>query len=136
MRSTFIASDSVAREKLDWGARAWLTRIGNARAGSLVVIEVDLLPGCGHAFHLHPNQEEIVYSLDGEIEQWIGMEKEILRPGDSTFVEKNTVHASFNVNNRPAKVLAVLGPVVGEEGYKVLEVENESPWNTLRGANS
>ena len=83
MRSTFIASDSVAREKLDWGARAWLTRIGNARAGSLVVIEVDLLPGCGHAFHLHPNQEEIVYSLDGEIEQWIGMEKEILRPGDS-----------------------------------------------------
>jgi quercetin dioxygenase-like cupin family protein len=102
----------------------------------LVVIENDLLPGCGHGFHLHPNQEEILYNLEGEIEQWIGKEKVILRPGDSAFIAKNTVHASYNVNNTPAKVLAILGPVIGEEGYEVVEVAHQAPWNTLREASS
>jgi quercetin dioxygenase-like cupin family protein len=102
----------------------------------LVVIEVDLLPGNGHAFHLHARQEELLYVLEGEVEQWLGEEKRILGAGDSTLIEPNTVHASFNISSKPAKVLAILGPVVGEEGYEVVEVAHQAPWNTLRKAKS
>lgn len=134
MHSTIIRAQSVVREKLDWGARAWITQNSDGRAADLVVIEVDLLPGFGHAFHLHPSQEEVLYCLDGAVEQWIGTERTLLHPGDSAFIAKNTVHASFSASAKPAKVLAILGPVVGAEGYEVLEVADQAPWSTLRSS--
>lgn len=132
MQSTVIESRTVAREQLDWGARAWLTRSEGRSAETLVVIEVELRPGCGHAFHLHPNQEEVLYCLDGIVEQWIGAERTLLHAGDSAFIAKNSVHASFSASTRPARVLAILGPVVGSEGYEVIEVAHQAPWNSLR----
>jgi quercetin dioxygenase-like cupin family protein len=132
MQSTVIESRTVTREKLDWGARAWLTCSKGRSAEALVVIEVELRPGCGHAFHLHPNQEEVLYCLEGTVEQWIGAERTMLHCGDSAFIAKNTVHASFSASTRSARVLAILGPVVGSEGYEVIEVAHQAPWNTLR----
>lgn len=134
MQSSIIKSQSVVREKLDWGARAWLTQDAGSRADDLVVIEVDLLPGFGHSFHVHPNQEEVLYCVDGAVEQWIGTERTLLHPGDSAFIAKNTVHASFSASAKPAKVLAILGPVVGDVGYEVLEVADQAPWSTLRSS--
>lgn len=131
MKSTFTKAYVIEREKLDWGTRAWHTGYGKARADNLVVIEVDLQPGFGHAFHLHANQEELVYVIDGEVEQWIGEEKKTLRKGDSAFFGANVVHASYNVSTRPAKVLAILGPVIGEDGYEVEEVADRAPWKSL-----
>ena len=42
------------------------------------------------------------------------------------------VHASFNVSSEPAKLLAILGPCSGSEGYELVDVANEAPWNGLR----
>ena len=42
------------------------------------------------------------------------------------------VHASFNVSAAPAKVLAILGPCVGAEGYELEEVHEQAPWSGLR----
>jgi hypothetical protein len=42
------------------------------------------------------------------------------------------VHASFNVSAAPAKVLAILAPCVGAEGYELEEVHEQSPWSELR----
>jgi len=42
------------------------------------------------------------------------------------------VHASFNVSATPVKFLAVLGPAIGAEGYELVDVSEQSPWNTLR----
>ncbi len=131
MKSAFTESKSIDREKLDWGTRAWHTGYGKDRADNLVVIEVDLQPGFGHAFHLHAKQDEIVFVIEGEVEQWIGKEKKILRKGDSAFLEANMVHASYNVSKKPAKVLAILGPVIGKDGYEVEEVYGKAPWSTL-----
>ena len=66
-------------------------------------------PGGGHNFHKHPNQEEVIYVVEGEIEQWVDQEKRRLGPGDSAFIPADMVHASFNVSDQPAKFLAILG---------------------------
>ena len=42
------------------------------------------------------------------------------------------VHASFNIGDQPAKLLAILGPCVGEGGYELVDVADQAPWNTLR----
>jgi quercetin dioxygenase-like cupin family protein len=70
--------------------------------------------------------------MSGEIEQWLEQKKQLLKPGDSVFISKNVVHASFNVGSQPARLMVVLGPCMGEIGYEVVEVADQAPWNSLR----
>lgn len=132
MKGVFLLGSEVTRERLEWGTRGWFRDSDTDGAQALVVIEVDLLPGFGHNFHYHPRQEEAVYVVEGEIEQWMEKEMRILRAGDSALIGPGTVHASFNVSERPTKLLAILGPSVGQDGYEVVEVSDEPQWASLR----
>jgi quercetin dioxygenase-like cupin family protein len=132
MTVKFITSRDVKREQVDWGSLAWLSSPVASAAKNLVVLEVSLRPAGCHNFHKHPNQEELIYVLEGEIEQWVDREKRILRPGDSAFIGVGVVHASFNDSSRNAKILAVLGPCIGAEGYELIDVSRQEPWAGLR----
>ena len=44
---------------------------GSRTQKKLVVLEVTLSPTGGHNFHKHPQQEEVIYVIEGEIEQWL-----------------------------------------------------------------
>lgn len=132
MSGKFVPASAVDREQLDWGTLGWVSRPPSTGAEQLTVIEVDLLPGKGHDFHKHPDQEEVIFVLDGQIEQWLEQEKQTLRPGDGIFIPKDVVHASFNVGDEPAKLMAILGPCVGEGGYEMVEVADQDPWRSLR----
>ncbi len=132
MSGTFVSSTEVKRDDLDWGSLAWFSSPEASNAKDLVVIEVTFKPGSGHSFHLHPNQEESLYVIEGQIEQWVDQEKRLLGPGDSAFVGAGTVHASFNVGDGNAKLLAILGPCVGPEGYELVDVADQDPWASLR----
>ena len=70
--------------------------------------------------------------IEGEIEQWVDQEKRMLRSGDSAFVGTGVVHASFNVSDRNAKLLAILGPCVGSGGYELVDVAEQEPWVSLK----
>lgn len=132
MSGKFIMASEAEREKLDWGGLAWLSRPATTGAKDLVVIEVNLGPGGGHNFHKHPDQEEVIYVIDGTIEQWLEQETRMLSAGDSIFIPADTVHASFNTSQVDAKLLAILGPCVGDGGYELVEVSAEAPWTGLR----
>jgi len=132
MMGKFVNSAEVKREKAEWGSLAWFSSPATSDAKNLVVIEVTLTPKGGHNFHKHPNQEEVVYVIEGDIEQWIDREKRALKAGDSAFINAGIVHASFNASNRPAKLLAILGPCIGSEGYELVDVAGEEPWVSLR----
>ena len=128
----FITKKNKGKDHLDWGTLSRLSGPNKTGAEQLVVIEVNIEPGQGHDFHKHPGQEEVIYCVQGTVEQWVGKEKEILKAGDSCFIPADMVHASFNVGDDSACLLAILGPSVGEDGYELVEVYTEAPWNTLR----
>ena len=132
MRGTFIPAAAAEREKLDWGGLAWLSRPQTTGAKDLVVIEVTLAPGGGHAFHKHPSQEEVIYVISGSVEQWLEKERRTLSAGDSVFIAADTVHASFNVSGADARLLAILGPCAGPAGYELEDVSDQDPWRSLR----
>jgi len=133
MSGKFMPAAETVRQQLDWGSLGWCSRPADTSAEKLVAIEVTLTPGGGHAFHKHPRQEEVIYVIDGQVEQWREDELRVLGPGDSVFLPADTVHASFNTSDRNAKLLAVLSPAVNQEdGYEVVEVADEAPWNGLR----
>lgn len=131
MSGQFITAADAQREQLSWGSLGWMCRPTNG-AKDLTVIEVTLIPGGGHNFHKHPDQEEVIYVIEGAVEQWLREEKRLLRPGDAVFIPADVVHASFNTGNAPAKLLAILGPCVGEGGYVSVEMGEQEPWKRLR----
>ena len=132
MTGKFIRSTEVKREQLEWGSLAWFSSPAASNSKGLVVLEVCFSPAGGHNFHKHPNQEEVIYVIEGEIEQWVDQEKRILRPGDSAFIGPDVVHASFNVSDQNASLLAILGPCIGPGGYELVDVANREPWASLR----
>jgi quercetin dioxygenase-like cupin family protein len=132
MGGKFVLARETGEEALDWGRLRWLSNPPATDARQLTVIDVTLAPGKGHDFHKHPDQEEVIYVVAGEIEQWVDQQKRTLGPGDCAFIPADMVHASFNVGAGDAKIVAILGPCVGEIGYELVDVAGEAPWNGLR----
>jgi quercetin dioxygenase-like cupin family protein len=132
MNGKFILGSELERVVLDWGEQGWFSKPDITGTEKLVVVEVEIFPGFGHAFHRHPNQEEVIFVLEGEVEQWLETEKRHLKAGDSVFIPMDVVHATFNVSDKPVKALAILGPSIGAEGYEVVEVFEQEPWSQLR----
>jgi len=132
MTGKFMLSAQTPPEELEWGSLRWMSHPPSTGAKQLTVIEVTLSPGEGHNFHKHPDQEEVIYVIDGTVEQWLDRASKILRTGDSVFIEADVVHASFNTGDGEARLLAILGPCVGEGGYELVDVAGETPWSELR----
>lgn len=128
-----MLSRDTPQEVLEWGKLRWMSSPPATGAKDLSVIEVNINPGAGHDFHKHPDQEEVIYVIAGEVEQWVEQDKRILGPGDSVFIGAGVVHASFSIGDAEAKLLAILGPCVGPDGYELVDVASESPWKDLRG---
>ena len=133
----FRIAKNIDSDPLPFGSLRWLCHPASTAARQLSIIEATLNVGEGHAFHLHPEQEEMIYILAGEVEQWIGKEKRILVPGDAAFVPAGTVHASYTAGNVPSRLLAIFGPSVGK-GFTAEEVADAAPWKDMRmpGLNS
>ena len=132
MIGKFVMARDTRPEVLDWGRLGWLSNPPKTGAEQLTVVDVTLTPGKGHNFHRHPDQEEVIYVVAGVIEQWIKHEKRILGPGDSAFVPADVVQASFNIGERDARLLAILGPCVGIIGYECVDMSGVAPWKDIR----
>ncbi len=132
MQGGFISAVEARSEAIPLGTLAWFSAPPDTGAKSLAVVEVRFSPDGGHDFHLHPGQEEVIYVLEGKIEQWVGRDRRLLVAGDSAFITAGTPHASFNVTESDARILAILGPCVGETGYELVDLAGQEPWASLR----
>ena len=77
-----IAKRDVAPEFSTGAGSRWLSNPPATGAKQLTVINVTLAPGKGHNFHKHPDQEEVIYVVAGQVEQWVDREKRMLGPGN------------------------------------------------------
>ena len=127
---TLIAETEFAT--VDWGRVAALCNPEGAGAKRLTILNAKMYPGKGHDFHKHAEQEEVILVVSGKVEQWLENEKRVLGPGDSVFIAPNTVHASFNVGDSEAHIVAIFGPSVGVNGLEMIDMSEVAPWNGLR----
>jgi quercetin dioxygenase-like cupin family protein len=131
----FVGENDVEWEALDWGELGWVIRPENVpESNALCCLDVRLTPGRGHDFHTHPNQEELIFVRSGIVEQWVGEERRELHAGDAVFVPKGLAHATFVSADAAseARLLVVLGPSHGVDGYEAVDVSAEEPWASLR----
>ena len=131
MAGAFKPGASLTRDRHDWGVFAQVSGPRDGLAG-IVTIEATFLPGKCHDFHRHPGQEEVIYVIEGTIEQWLEREKSTLSAGDSVVIPASAVHATFNDGDAAAKILAILSPSIGDDGYGVEDMAAAEPWASLR----
>ena len=131
MSSQFRMKKEIAPDQAAWGFSRWLSHPPSTGAKQITAMDANIAPGQGHSFHKHPNQEEVLYVVDGRIEQWIDREKRILGAGDAIFIAAGTVHATFNVGESDARVVVIFSPCLGS-GFEAVDVSGEVPWRGLR----
>ena len=126
----FVTDRECVLEQLPWGPHEWLSRPGLTDAKQLQVVRVTMPAGKCHAFHRHPEFEEVLYLVDGKLEQFVGRQKRVITAGTLVHVPLNEVHGSYNVFAQPATFLAILSPATCQ-GPPLVDVSGEEPWRSL-----
>lgn len=130
-KGRFFTKQTTETETLERGIHHWFSRPDITESEDLIVVRVDVEPGGGHPFHVHPTMDEVIYILSGEAMQWIEKEKKILTAGEAVYIPKKIVHATFNESDESLSFLAILSPAADLEGSMVY-VNEEEPWKSLK----
>ena len=130
--SRFVMANEVPTETFDWGSAGMRCAPPGTGCESFVVMDVRLDPGFFHAFHKHPDQDEMIIVKSGRVVQYLEQERAELGPGDSVYIDKDVVHGSYNDFDEPAQLAVVLAPAVGDGGYVAVDMCTEEPWASAR----
>ena len=105
------------------GERIWivgdtmtLKATGESSGGSLVLLENLTAPGGGPPPHIHTQEDEFWYVLDGTFEIRIGDEVHAVGPGGFAYAPRGTVHNFRNTADTPSRILVGFAPG-GMEGF-------------------
>jgi quercetin dioxygenase-like cupin family protein len=127
----FITEADAIKEEFKGRTNYWMCRPEITNARNIQVCRAALPPGEGHGFHHHPELEEVIYVLEGEVEQWVEKEMRVLKAGEVAHIPAGIVHATFNPTAGDAVILAILSPA-SFEGPFAVDVSGEEPWKSLR----
>src|SRR3954454_3405862 len=131
----------------DQGEAFWLlgmlqtVRIGRDDTdGQYGMLEIAVPEGLGSPWHVHPEEDEWFYVLEGAMNFWVGETHHILRAGSFAFGPKNVPH-TFYAEPGGAKALVGFAPMqfegflreVGEPApERVLSPRPEGPPDVAR----
>jgi quercetin dioxygenase-like cupin family protein len=93
--------------------------IDGSSTGSSGIFELTIPPGSNvPPPHSHTNNEEIIYVLEGVLRYRVGAETRDLKPGDTMYTPKGTVHAFDNPFEAQARALVVNSPDIGAQFFR------------------
>ena len=76
--------------------------------GAMCVFEFNC--SAGGPKHLHHDQDEWIYVIDGEFEFHVGKKQFRVRPGESVFIPRKVAHVWGRVSDKPGKIINVYQP--------------------------
>lgn len=91
---------------------------GDDTDGALFAVEFELPSGEKIPPHIHHNEEEILYVVDGEVESQVGDETLDAPAGACHTIPRGTVHAQANPGTDPATLLVMFSPAHVEELFE------------------
>jgi quercetin dioxygenase-like cupin family protein len=83
---------------------------GEQTNGLLAAFESTAGPGEGPPLHIHRNEDEIVYVLEGTLRVKLGGELRPAPAGSFTYIPRGTAHTWQSVGATPARLLIVFTP--------------------------
>ncbi len=102
-----------------WGRMTWVARpdVTAFAAGTSSSARSSSRPA-GSTTSIPPGTGGSAVRARGPGRATAGEEKRELGPGESLFVARDVVHASFHVSDGISRILVVVGPCVGKKGYR------------------
>ncbi len=89
-----------------WGRLQWLVSGEGGTSKELTLGQVTFKPGQGNPTHQHPNCEEILYVVSGELEHSLpDGGTVVLHPGDCIVLPPKVKHMARNVGDEEAVVV-------------------------------
>jgi len=79
-------------------------------AGLLGAIDAVIPPGSGPPEHLHRNEDEYFYVLDGQLEVTTADRSDTVTPGGVVMLPRGVPHRFRNVGDRPCRMLLLFLP--------------------------
>jgi len=83
---------------------------GEDTGGKFAQVIVGAAPNSGPPLHVHHDEDEIFYVLDGELEFRVGDELYVAPPGTVVYGPKDIPHTFRNVGQVPAQMLVTMIP--------------------------
>ncbi len=83
-------------EATDFGSVHWAVREGHPQGAEQTIGLAVFDAGRSNVEHTHPNCEEVVYVMDGEVEHTLGDQTTTLRAGDLIVVPRDVPHRLIN----------------------------------------
>lgn len=97
------AKSRLVRER--WGSMEWLVDAELQPGARLSLARMRIDPGQCSALHRHPDCDEAVHVVAGEIEQRVGEHLLRLGPGESAHIPAGQVHCSRALGTEAAVLL-------------------------------
>lgn len=90
--------------------------------GDLAVFEqTGLTPNGGPPLHIHPEQDEWFYVIEGEYQFQVGEERFEIRSGDTIFLPRNIQHAFIQLTEKGKMIVSYLPAGKMESFFKVTD---------------
>jgi quercetin dioxygenase-like cupin family protein len=86
--------------------------MAESSGGAFTALEGVSAPGEGPPLHVHREQDELIYTLDGRLRIRLGDESFDVEPGAFVFIPRGTPHTWQNIGDGAARFLAVVAPSI------------------------
>jgi quercetin dioxygenase-like cupin family protein len=88
--------------------------MADVSGGALTAVEGSAAPGQGPPLHVHHDQDELIYTLEGRFRIRLGDELHDAPAGSFVFIPRGAPHTWQNIGDTGARFLAVLMPAAPE----------------------
>lgn len=121
--SRVTAIDDDAALRFEWGSIQWLCSGQVYDDAQQTFGHVRILPGQKNPRHHHPNSDEMLLLLEGELNHSLGGEIFRLTPGDAIHIPQGVEHDALNTGDTVARMIVAYPTsdrrvVMGEEGQE------------------
>ncbi|BCM90179.1 hypothetical protein IAD21_02030 [Abditibacteriota bacterium] len=86
----------------DWGRIVWLVSGAQGTSNTMTFGRVTIKAGHANPRHRHPNCDEILHLLSGQIEHSLGDEKIVMNAGDTISIPTGIVHNARTISPEDA----------------------------------
>ena len=88
----------------------------NDTNGAYSLFEANLVGG-GPGQHIHSDEDEALYILEGELNVKLGEEIFCVKSGSFVFLPRNVVHTFWRATEKPVKILVIISPPEFEDFF-------------------
>src|SRR5262245_48227949 len=123
MTKLTAVKDAQLASHFDWGAIQFLVS-GEMMPGSQMTFGyVEIEAGQKNPRHMHPNSDEVLYLIEGELQHSVGEENFHLTAGMAIFIPQQAAHDAQNTGTTTARMVVAYN--TGDRQMVLLEAGQE-----------